>query len=456
MTSPFLGDKDNNLLELEQKAVLLKDIEAHIQDLEARLDSARKEYEQVQGRISFLRASYAPIRRLPRDILVTVFDYHPEDQKCRNSVLQCVCKMWHEIVMNTSNLWNQITLKLDQVETTSVVWKYANTCLERSRARPLHIWIDGSTFGPPAYEVSDFRGYASQRLYDHVPISPYVSHDSARRIWEDYGFDYDTRIYEYGLHLALGILRGNKNQFIERWRGLRLDVNPTLHHRAAFRLLSSLGGYACSLNTLNYRGMKHYYEDPIALWDIPAITTIRNLTFDFMVESHPDSHEYMNHVENLTILNLYNGSALLSYMVDAGFESLKSLELAEDLQAGTRLINLPNLKFLSIRTGLTLQWLISPRLTHLYVQTPSAFPVCTLTSVTDFRYVWGKFGLLTELNEACGMMPSLERFHIGRLLGCSYADVATALEEIRGEVGTLAVCLEDATHSQWPVALELD
>lgn len=453
MTSSSLGDKDQGLLELEQQMTLAKEIEARIQDLRSQLNKARKEYREVQHRISSLRASSAPVRRLPRDILVTVFEYHPEDQKCRNSTLLRVCKMWHEIAMNTSSLWNYITLKLDRVETISLVWKYANACLERSRARPLHIWIDGRTFGPPIYGVSDFGEDLVQKLFSKIPISRYVTDPDARGIWSDDSPSYDARIYEYGLLLALGVLRGDENQFVERWKSLRLDTNPALDHQAAFRLLDSLSNYACNLDTLDCRSENKDYWVYIKLWDILAIDTVRNLTFDFMVEGHQDSYGYMNHVENLVILG--RGSPL-SVMVNAGFESLQSLELAEDLRSGTESINMPNLKFLSIQTGVTLKGLILPRLTHLYIRTPSAFPACTLTSVTDFRYVWGKISLLTELKEACKMMPSLERFHVLRALRYPYVDVAAALEENRGELGTLAVCLEDPTRSQWPVALEFN
>jgi hypothetical protein len=140
-----LEEQRSTELKCQQDA--LRELENRIFTLEAELISARNEHNRVQDRILLLQAWRSPVRRLPREILTLIFEYHPDDQQQRNGALMLVCKLWNEVVMNTPWLWSNIILTLDSIEKVRPVWKYAHSCIEKSRGSLLDIFLDAQEFG---------------------------------------------------------------------------------------------------------------------------------------------------------------------------------------------------------------------------------------------------------------------------------------------------------------------
>ncbi|KAF9034434.1 hypothetical protein BDZ89DRAFT_1011952 [Hymenopellis radicata] len=120
--------------------------EEHITRLQAHCDAARQH-------LALYHSAMAPIRRLPRDVLVSIFehafhgDYLSTDVGKPPWTLGQVCRSWRDIVVSAHGLWSTV-MYTSRGDTRDTVTEIMEEYLRRSGQHPLTIVLRGKYHAP--------------------------------------------------------------------------------------------------------------------------------------------------------------------------------------------------------------------------------------------------------------------------------------------------------------------
>ncbi|KAF8142198.1 hypothetical protein K438DRAFT_2030214 [Mycena galopus ATCC 62051] len=134
-----------------------------IRALEERLAALKLDRDLLQSYSDGCRSAFSPIRQLPTELLVEIFDLcsppgtdvisgittptEEQDRLARNYLLQVsqVCSRWHGIVMGTPRLWSTITFDSGVWVQSSIYWErlldLVEVSLKRGQKYPLTLRI---------------------------------------------------------------------------------------------------------------------------------------------------------------------------------------------------------------------------------------------------------------------------------------------------------------------------
>lgn len=114
-----------------------------LNSLESQMANLMFERRKLESRLEQAVRQQAPVYRLPRELLGSIFEIavHPQDEEdaVLLSTLMLVCRDWTELAFNTPTLWSRIIID------NSKSIPRARRKLARSMSVPLDIWIQ---FGP--------------------------------------------------------------------------------------------------------------------------------------------------------------------------------------------------------------------------------------------------------------------------------------------------------------------
>ncbi|KAF9000938.1 hypothetical protein BDZ89DRAFT_1082129 [Hymenopellis radicata] len=136
--------------------------EEHITRLQAHCDAARQH-------LALYHSAVAPIRRLPRDILVSIFeltfheDYLPTDVGKPPWTLGQVCRSWRDIVVSASSLWAIVKYNARH-DTRDTVTEIMQEYLRRSEQHPLTVVLEGE-YHAPVYNLILKESHRWKLLY---------------------------------------------------------------------------------------------------------------------------------------------------------------------------------------------------------------------------------------------------------------------------------------------------
>jgi hypothetical protein len=127
-----------------------------------------EECQAIKKELQHHAAPFAPILKLPQEILSIVFrilvnePWYSRPQKAQLACLTEVCKYWREVAINDSILWSYIHIKMSKIPLrTHNQLKYIDICLERSKDALLDIVISFWKRGESeAYIVEQVRELA--------------------------------------------------------------------------------------------------------------------------------------------------------------------------------------------------------------------------------------------------------------------------------------------------------
>lgn len=98
--------------EIRRKLQALKHQKILISEFQSRLAAAELECSRLEGEIYEYRASIAPIKKCPPEVLAIIFELY----LCDNPTIICrlllVCRQWYQITISTSRLWSRIPIKI--------------------------------------------------------------------------------------------------------------------------------------------------------------------------------------------------------------------------------------------------------------------------------------------------------------------------------------------------------
>jgi F-box-like len=150
-----------------------------IEDLSKLVEIAQIERKRLENEIQLYRASVAPIRKCPAEVLLMIFKlFSCKDPKLATRLLR-VCRQWYEIAMNSPGLWTYIEIS------TKCTWNQqkeamkdnakAAACLQRSASLPLRICLD---FRAMDSGRTNMIKHATNLLEGSIPVG---KRDSFRR-----------------------------------------------------------------------------------------------------------------------------------------------------------------------------------------------------------------------------------------------------------------------------------
>ncbi|KAF9034435.1 hypothetical protein BDZ89DRAFT_1062505 [Hymenopellis radicata] len=146
--------------------------EEHITRLQAHCDAARQH-------LALYHYAVAPIRLLPRDVLVSIFehtfheDYLPTDVGKPPWTLGQVCRSWRDIVISAHGLWSIVKYNSTH-DTRDTVAEIMQEYLRRSEQHPLTVVLEGK-YHAPVYNLILKESHRWKLLYVEFIDSSFAS-----------------------------------------------------------------------------------------------------------------------------------------------------------------------------------------------------------------------------------------------------------------------------------------
>jgi hypothetical protein len=431
-------------------------LDAELAHLESKLNETRKKRDLIHHQLKKFCELRAPIRQVPYEVLVNIFDSHPEDQSNRNSTLMRVCKLWYRIVIHTPKLWNHISLNLRKIDDLTLLWSYARTCLVYSRSLPLHIHLDAQNF----YTEHNFSDVGWDFTHHFRHRYTYKRHTNAGRtlsafIDEERRMDIGVNVYDSALLMTLAILRGEGDCFLKKWSSFHCYIClPYDEHEAAAavgtRIWDSIDGTPENLVDLKIMAgdSRNIGWHPTGF---PNLNSLKGFSIRLGVSLKRLGLPVAT-LERLILLDDAASKSLLAFTTGT-FVALQLLQLEirdpvdlDSMQA----IHLPALKALALRKAgcrSIVRRLVAPVLTHLsfYSIYPSEVEVAsTPNTVTNIMWTSLEGHLSTEVAKFLASLPSLKRIHVRRDEGATQTILT-----LRPDV----FCTSDPT--EWPYIIPL-
>ena len=91
-----------------QRAV--DDLHVEAYNIQAQIDAVKTSQKSLQCVTNYKKASLNPIRRLPPELLVCIFETYFETESKPNELI-CVCRLWRSTLLNMPSLWTMVACK---------------------------------------------------------------------------------------------------------------------------------------------------------------------------------------------------------------------------------------------------------------------------------------------------------------------------------------------------------
>jgi len=130
--------------------------EAEIERLLSFINRLRGQTEQLKKRIAWKRALISPVRKLPNEILASIFTYclgngyFSNSQYYQDPNFVTVCSLWRSVALNSPEIWSNVSLTLEDNYVPSRTIRAVTRHLAQSQMRPLVATLR-IKFGPYPY-----------------------------------------------------------------------------------------------------------------------------------------------------------------------------------------------------------------------------------------------------------------------------------------------------------------
>ncbi|KAK0451308.1 uncharacterized protein EV420DRAFT_710951 [Desarmillaria tabescens] len=126
----------------------LSDLNSKLSELNAVVDRLHTERQNIQSDLDAQRSLMAPVRRIPADILLQIFELLSVDEECNLDTANApwvfghVCCFWRTIVITSPVLWSTIRTHLNPLVHPRKISAALERHIELSSECPLHLDID--------------------------------------------------------------------------------------------------------------------------------------------------------------------------------------------------------------------------------------------------------------------------------------------------------------------------
>lgn len=238
------NEQDSELGErLTSQLQSLRKAEKEIKDLKAKLSlmrsKTRKERKELEKEARKHRSASAPIRRVPAEILITIFEEAVKTRPTRIRSLLLVCRHFNTIIMNCPILWTNLPLVFNKNNLSAYksLYKYSKACCERSQGLLLQLTLNFKRFPDRLSFIENRLG----RVYPEGEENEDLVHEFRSSI--------QCAQYERLFKKCLQIVRFLTSH-MQRWGSLTVILGS--RHRRGFLpvLMPILHGEAPNLHTL--------------------------------------------------------------------------------------------------------------------------------------------------------------------------------------------------------------
>lgn len=368
----YIMDDDNQLT--EDKLQQLQVVEESLINLRLQLRATETLRSGILKDIAFHKWSRTKFSRVPREILIMVFLFIPEDQRMRNHRLMLVCKLWRSLVEGTPQLWSRILVKWNgNLDSLGKSWEYIKICHAKSIGISLDTTVDFS-------QLQAYNKYITaleKRHFSSFNTDPYSLVDR-EEVYDRGARPKDhTRYlrYESLLENTIHIVHGKNTKYSPMWNSFRV-VLP--HHWEArdltlFLNIPRMSESLTKLELIFFLDGFHYdYRgEPVMLPSFRALQIFKSNQNCRIPINSPI-------VKTLKELTLGNSSATLYFLSNAGpeYSSLEYLSIFTNSYGEPlgleRTVYLPILSTLQVYgnpIGDLLSCFQVPRLCTLYLDT---------------------------------------------------------------------------------------
>lgn len=206
---------------LGEKIAMLRRLADTIQELETSLAEKRAEYNYLKQEIESIESPISHIGGLPSELLSDIFVRVCREGKDRREVakMRLVCRRWNEVVKNTSIIWTQVHIDVNNdVQFVKGQCGWAELCSRLSEPLPLEVKIDFTRCKTFEEGLADIIIRDSPHLF--IPRDPKNSWGPPVSVstFEGYQNNFENRYQE----AFLGPI-GPQGQYKRRWKSLVLN-----------------------------------------------------------------------------------------------------------------------------------------------------------------------------------------------------------------------------------------
>ncbi|KIM32546.1 hypothetical protein M408DRAFT_19946 [Serendipita vermifera MAFF 305830] len=384
--------------EIRKKLEVLQLQHELIEKLRSRISTAELECVRLETEILEYRASVAPIRRCPQELLLMFFKYYTYENPRLIRRLLLVCKQWYELAISSPRLWNRIPIEFnpewDVESACDLIKKRLEKCIDLSGSLPLELSLDFGNFVSPEELI---RSKIHGDLLDYIQIDEYDAFDA----WAD-SLNVDllndpevmSACQTHHLYELLRILIGEDGDIMAQWGTLRLDL-PT-DPELAVGIMELFSHATPSLVRLTINHIRDMRGDFVSLTGIifPDLSALEHLEVsngtDLQIfKLNPPS------MQNLTFKDMKSCDA----SIFTPFTRLQQLDVhswpdypSEGYALSRGIVHLPELRRLSIRGPVidfgTFEFHV-PVLDKLHLSRSHVKASCIYPKVQSSRISWG-------------------------------------------------------------------
>ena len=338
------------------------------------------------------RASLAPIRKCPSEILAAIFRSYLEDNPRRIRRLLLVCRLWHNLTLQTPDLWTNIPIIFDSgseaaKDVVDSIKPRILACIKYSRNLPLDIDLDLRKLCPTLtyienqgriFEENYLQGIDIDMLHglgDHWPL---LADSFSSTPWNS------SHIFE-----LLSALAGSGKENLKRWKSFSFALPEGFMDDDTMPIWDALAGPLPSLVSLSINQSDEYDPNIPNHMAFTDLKSLRHLTLNDT--NHLSCLDIIPTTIRILDIHLRDYQEMHNIRLNR-FRFLRVLKLTGYLaQTGpTLILNLPELESIAFMGAITSIEMITfnlPLLKHLFIQRsyPTYFvdpPALSAASIT--------------------------------------------------------------------------
>jgi hypothetical protein len=276
-------DSENIPAEIRNKVAMLEHHRAEIKRLKQLIETSEQQCYLLESELAAYRASVAPIRKCPVEILAMIFRAYLEDNPRLIRRLILVCRLWHDLAHQTPDLWTNIPIVFDSTEeptkyVVDSIKPRVAACIKYSRNLPLNIDLDLNNLSTSmGYIWNKARIFQNEYLQD---ISYRLRHDLFQH-WPEYEANLSHAPWN-PIHIfeLLAVLTGESKTNLKRWKSFSFTVPEGFTYGDVIPIWHSLAGPLPSLVSLSINHPQDSEFDTPRSMVFTGLKSLQHMTLD--------------------------------------------------------------------------------------------------------------------------------------------------------------------------------
>jgi F-box-like len=248
--------------DIQNKIAMLEHHRAEIKRLKQLLEISEQQCRLLESDLADYRASVAPIRKCPAEILAAIFRDYLEDNPRHIRRLLLVCRLWYNLTLQTPDLWTSIPIIFDSKlepakEVVDSIKPRVVACIKYSQNLPLDIDLDLTKLCKTLHCIEN-----QARIFEdnYLRGAPVYLIGLLRERWPRLeAHFFHTPWNSYHIFELLAILTGSAKENMKRWKTFSIALPEGFMDNAVIPIWDVLAGPLPSLVSLSINHSNEYY-----------------------------------------------------------------------------------------------------------------------------------------------------------------------------------------------------